>query len=98
MKERIDESAPTIQRRAGHDNIQMTLGYVKMAEDLTGKVGTPFAPIPFAPMLGGGSGCWTASGPSAGQVAAIRSETAENTVEDQLPMHPARRTRESGQS
>jgi integrase len=35
-----------IQRRAGHEDISTTLGYVKMAEDLTGKVGTPFAPLP----------------------------------------------------
>jgi integrase len=35
-----------MQRRAGHQEIETTLGYVKMAEDLTGKVGTPFAPLP----------------------------------------------------
>lgn len=38
-----------IQRRAGHDDIKTTLGYVKMAEDLTGAIGTPFSPLPFAP-------------------------------------------------
>jgi integrase len=35
-----------IQRRAGHEDISTTLGYVKMAEDLAGKVGTPFGPLP----------------------------------------------------
>jgi integrase len=35
-----------IQRRAGHEDLSTTLGYVKMAEDLGGKVGTPFAPLP----------------------------------------------------
>jgi integrase len=35
-----------MQRRAGHQEMETTLGYVKMAEDLTGKVGTPFAPLP----------------------------------------------------
>jgi hypothetical protein len=35
-----------IQRRAGHDEIAMTLGYVKMAEDLSGAIGEPFPPLP----------------------------------------------------
>jgi integrase len=35
-----------IQRRAGHEDVSTTLGYVKMAEDLGGKVGVPFAPLP----------------------------------------------------
>jgi hypothetical protein len=37
-----------MQRRAGHDTISTTLGYVKMAEDLTGSVGKPFPPLPAA--------------------------------------------------
>jgi integrase len=35
-----------MQRRAGHEDLSTTLGYVKMAEDLSGKVGTPFPPLP----------------------------------------------------
>jgi integrase len=35
-----------MQRRAGHDTISTTLGYVKMAEDLTGSIGEPFPPLP----------------------------------------------------
>jgi len=35
-----------IMRRAGHDMVQTTMGYVKLAEDLTGDLGTPFAPLP----------------------------------------------------
>jgi integrase len=35
-----------MKRRAGHEELETTLGYVKMAEDLTGKVGVPFAPLP----------------------------------------------------
>ena len=35
-----------MQRRAGHEDLSTTLGYVKMAEDLAGKVGTPFPPLP----------------------------------------------------
>lgn len=35
-----------IMRRAGHDHVQTTMGYVKLAEDLTGDLGTPFAPLP----------------------------------------------------
>jgi hypothetical protein len=34
-----------MQRRAGHDAISTTLGYVKMAEDLTGSIGEPFPPL-----------------------------------------------------
>ena len=35
-----------IMRRAGHDNVQTSMGYVKIAEDLTGDLGAPFAPLP----------------------------------------------------
>lgn len=35
-----------MQRRAGHEDLATTLGYVKQAEDLVGKLGTPFAPLP----------------------------------------------------
>jgi hypothetical protein len=35
-----------ISRRAGHDMIQTTMGYVKQAEDLTGDLGAPFGPLP----------------------------------------------------
>ncbi len=35
-----------ICRRAGHDMVQTTMGYVKMAEDLTGDLGVPFGPLP----------------------------------------------------
>lgn len=66
-----------IQSRAGHEKFDTTLGYVKMAEDLTGKIGVPFGPLPFAPAAGG-------NGPSTGQVAAVRNETLENPSEDEL--------------
>jgi integrase len=33
-------------RRAGHDDVNTTMGYVKLAEDLSGKLGTPFGPLP----------------------------------------------------
>jgi hypothetical protein len=35
-----------MKRRAGHDSISTTLGYVKMAEDLTGSIGEPFPASP----------------------------------------------------
>ncbi len=35
-----------IQRRAGHEDLETTLCYVKLAEDLTGTIGTPFSPLP----------------------------------------------------
>jgi hypothetical protein len=35
-----------MQRSAGHDSISTTLGYVKMAEDLTGSIGEPFPLLP----------------------------------------------------
>jgi hypothetical protein len=44
-----------MQRRAGHEDLSTTLGYVKMAEDLAGKVGVPFPPLP-SDLLGQGLG------------------------------------------
>ncbi len=38
-----------IQARAGHEHISTTLGYVKAVEDLQGKFGAPFAPLPLGP-------------------------------------------------
>lgn len=35
-----------IQRRAGHQDLRTTSGYVRQAEDLAGKLGTPFPPLP----------------------------------------------------
>ena len=35
-----------IMRRAGHDVVQTTMGYVKQAKDLGGELGEPFAPLP----------------------------------------------------
>ena len=36
----------TMQRRAGHDDMNTTMGYVKEAEDLGGTLGEPFGPLP----------------------------------------------------
>jgi hypothetical protein len=44
-----------IQRRAGHDDVQTTLAYVKMPEDIKGKVGIRFPPLPVE-LLGQASG------------------------------------------
>jgi len=35
-----------IQRRAGHDDISTTVGYVKSAEDIAGQIGEPFPALP----------------------------------------------------
>jgi integrase len=35
-----------MQRRAGHDEISTTIGYVKTAEDVSGSIGEPFPPLP----------------------------------------------------
>jgi hypothetical protein len=35
-----------IQRRAGHDEISTTMGYVKVAEDIGGAIGEPFPALP----------------------------------------------------
>ena len=35
-----------MMRRAGHDVVQTTMGYVKLAEDMTGELGVPFGPLP----------------------------------------------------
>jgi hypothetical protein len=34
-----------MQRRCGHEDIETTNGYVKMAEDLSGTIGQPFPPL-----------------------------------------------------
>ncbi len=44
-----------IVRRAGHDDHNTTMGYVKLAEDLTGSLGTPFGPLPDALVSGDSS-------------------------------------------
>jgi hypothetical protein len=44
-----------IQRGAGHDDVQTTLAYVKTLEDIKGKVGIPFPPLPVE-LLGQASG------------------------------------------
>ena len=48
-----------IQRRAGHETISTTLGYVKQAEDFAGNLGEPFAPLP-ACVIGAGRAKWRA--------------------------------------
>ena len=35
-----------ICRRAGHDDVNTSMGYVKLAEDLSGDLGAPFGPLP----------------------------------------------------
>lgn len=35
-----------IMRRAGHDVVQTTMGYVKQADDVGGELGEPFAALP----------------------------------------------------
>ena len=35
-----------MMRRAGHDVVQTTMGYMKLAEDMTGELGAPFGPLP----------------------------------------------------
>ncbi|HEY8079670.1 MAG TPA: hypothetical protein VIF62_36320, partial [Labilithrix sp.] len=35
-----------MQRRAGHDHVSTTMGYVKAAEDISGTIGEPFPPLP----------------------------------------------------
>lgn len=48
-------------RRAGHESVQTTMGYVKEAEDLTGDLGTPFGPLP-EPLVQGFRGLGPVSG------------------------------------
>lgn len=35
-----------IMRRAGHDRVQTTMGYVKQAEDVGGELGEPLGALP----------------------------------------------------
>ena len=44
-----------MQRRAGHDSLETTMGYVKVAEDLSGAAGVPFPPLP-AELVGAAQG------------------------------------------
>ena len=60
-------------------HIATTLGYVKMAEDLTGKVGAPFPALPLD--LGGPPSRAGAVGPSSAQMAAVINEAATNAAE-----------------
>ena len=45
-----------MQRRAGHDEISTTMGYVKSAEDISGTIGEPFPPLPDALLRPGDEG------------------------------------------
>jgi integrase len=56
-----------IQARAGHEHIATTLAYVKAVEDLKGKFGVPFGPLPFGPT--------GPTGPSNGPSAPRRAES-----------------------
>lgn len=55
-----------ISRRAGHDTIQTTMGYVKQAEDLSGDLGTPFGVLPEKLLGGSEGGKPSFSGPPSG--------------------------------
>ncbi len=54
-----------MQRRAGHDSLETTMGYVKVAEDLSGAAGVPFPELPptlIGPTQGAGEKCnWTSN-------------------------------------
>jgi integrase len=45
-----------IVRRAGHDDVQTSMSYVKLAEDLGGTLGAPFGPLPTSLVDGESSG------------------------------------------
>lgn len=65
-----------IQRRAGHDNIQTTLGYVKQAEELAGQpLGEPLAPLPQSLLEAELSGQLSSEAPPAVAAPAIIHET-----------------------
>lgn len=78
-----------IMRRAGHDQVQTTMGYVKQAEDLTGDLGTPFGTLPEALVQGSqGSGLvsvyWSADSND--------SATLWRRARDSNPWYPCRHT------
>ena len=52
-----------IMRRAGHDTVQTTMGYVKLAEDLGGQLGEPFGALPESLGTGISSGESSREGP-----------------------------------
>jgi hypothetical protein len=75
-----------MQRRAGHDSISTTLGYVKMAEDLTGSIGEPFPPLPKALVSGqdgpGGGGPSQPKGGPRGSQRVWANDWAKSKVEN----------------
>jgi hypothetical protein len=68
--------ATKMLRRAGHDTISTTLGYVKMAEDLTGTIGEPFPPLPPALV----EGAPPSDGPRGGPTPAVRAKVQAKCV------------------
>jgi integrase len=84
-----------MQRRAGHDHISTTMGYVKAAEDITGAIGVPFPKLPeglVKPKRTGGSGGGgeRAKRPRLGQVAHLHGKILGETVAPSglEPEHP----------
>jgi integrase len=71
-----------LQRRAGHDSLSTTGGYVKIAEDVGGNFGTPFAPLPAALTSAAPAGSF---GSSSGQVAVVYDETLVFAAENERP-------------
>ena len=59
-----------VQRRAGHEKIETSAGYCKIAEDHRGKLGVPFAPLPAS--LVAGVDC-----PSTAQTASRKRKTSK---------------------
>jgi integrase len=78
-----------MQRRAGHDNVTTTMGYVKAAEDIAGTIGTPFPKLPKALVKpskktgakgGGGGKRDRAKSPRLGQVGRLHRVLPAKTV------------------
>lgn len=69
-----------MQRRAGHDSISTTLGYVKMAEDLSGKIGEPFPALPSSLIAAPKPPSAAASSKARGQVQAKFAKRPKNIV------------------
>lgn len=82
-----------MQRRAGHDHVQTTMGYVKRAEDVGGTIGVPFGPLPSSLLA-----------QKSGQVADGIAKTPANLVPgagvetDQIAESPAKQGRTRDES